>query len=682
MQYSFGHHEESFRDWCKDPKFPKLEGASNQLAIGFLRNIDSPNFKPQLWRHQKESIKRVIYSYEILGETDLLLEIVTGGGKSSIIAGLIAYFMIVYDQQKFLLLVPNTIVRSRLVDEFNNKSPKFAYDTFPFFFNSHTFLKDRLSFHVMEQGQSSAGIRNANIIIGNIHQFYEGKEALEVLKNNCGNLIIFNDEAHNSVAEKYDEVLNRLKPQRVLRVDLTATPDRLDGYSPDSKKIYEYGVKQAMNDRIIKRVVVTKPEIEKVKLTYINEETGEILNAEDVPWEEIELRKISGSKYVVNEKPMRQQLAIAKECLDYQRRNCVDYDATGKPKWKPLLFIVALSIRDAQRIAKVTEHELGLKTLLVTNQSEESEKKEAEELNRHISDTQWDVVVSVLMLREGWDVKNIGVICLFRKFTYKKIGEKVMSIYGQQIIGRGLRRIDPNNKEEWEQCLVVDHPILKHDWLWKLLDATEIDKPLNPGDTLKPEDIPNPPQMEGNEVEEENEANKPINDIESVAANLPVANMSIDSLEVINDWQKFLDDYQYTLQKIDIDQIIKQVTKRDLVSGFNEQETNSFLIDIHKVEQATQLTTEQLQKAIDQEVIDIAHDALMEYDRNPDKRQEVVYKVLLDHIKKRFLLGHTIFEADDDKLIKKLWFAMTEMREIFLRPELIEGILSHPPTNT
>lgn len=681
MQYSFGHHEESFRDWCKTPRFPKLENIQNQLALDFLRNLDSPNFKPQLWHHQKESIERVIYSFEILNDTDLLLEIVTGGGKSAIIAGLIAYFMVVHNQQKFLILVPNTIVRSRLVDEFNKERPKFVYNTFPFFFNSHTFLKDRLSLHVMERGKSSAGIRNASIILGNIHQFYEGKEALEVLRVNCGDLIIFNDEAHNSVAERYDEVLNRLNPQRVLRVDLTATPDRLDGYCPDSKKIYEYGVKQAMNDRIIKRVVVTKPEIEKVKLTYINEETGETLSAEEVPWKDIEARKISGSKYVVNEKPMRQQLAIAKECLDFQRKNCVDYDSTGKPKWKPLLFIVALSITDAIRIAKVTELELGLKTLLVTNQSEESEKKEAEELNRHISDTKWDVIVSVLMLREGWDVKNIGVICLFRKFTYKKIGEKIMSVYGQQIIGRGLRRIDPNNKDEWEQCLVVDHPILKHDWLWKMLDATEIDKPLNPGDILRPEDIPAPPSMEGNESEEENEAKKPNGDIESIAANLPVANMSIDSMEVIADWQKFLDEYQYLLQKVEIDQIIKQITKRDLVSGFNEQETNSFQIDVHKIQQVKQMTMEQLQKTIDKEIIDIAHDALMEYDRNPDKRQEMIYKVLADHIKKRFLLGHTVFETNDEKLIKKLWFAMTEMRDIFLRPELVESILSHPPAN-
>ena len=43
-----------------------------------------------------------------------------------------------------------------------------------------------------------------------------------------------------------------------------------------------------------------------------------------------------------------------------------------------------------------------------------------------INDTPYDAVVSVLMLREGWDVKNIGVICLFRKFTKIFIEENIV----------------------------------------------------------------------------------------------------------------------------------------------------------------------------------------------------------------------------------------------------------------
>lgn len=677
MIYTFGQYESKFKEWCRDPEFPALEPLQKQLAIDFLRNIDSPNFKPVLWNHQKESIKRVLFSFEVLGKTDLLLDIVTGGGKSTIISGLIAYLRIVRNLQKFLILVPNTIVRSRLVDEFNKNSPKFAYDTFPFFFNSHSFLKDHLSLHVMEQGASITGLRSANIILGNIHQFYEGHTALDVLKENCGDLVIFNDEAHNSVAMKYNDVLNYLKPQRVLRIDLTATPDRLDGQHPDSEKILEYGVRKAMIDRIIKRVIVTKPDIEKVKLTYVDTETGEIKNAEEIPWEQIELHKIPGSKYVVSEKPMKQQLAIAKECLEYQRKNCVDYDATGKPKWKPLLFVVALSINDAKNIAKVLELDLNLKTLVVTNQSEDSQKKEAEELNRHIADTPYDAVVSVLMLREGWDVKNIGVICLFRKFTFKKVGDRVMSVYGPQIIGRGLRRIDPHNKEEWEQCFVVDHPILKHDWLWKMLDAAEMDKPINPGDEIKPEDIPTPPPLEGNETEEKIDEKTPA-DIEEILLNIPKPNLE-DSYQVIYEWQQFLDDYQYSTDRVDIEQFIRQVISRDVVSGFNEQETANLQIDVHKIQESKELSVKELKERIDSDLIDIAHDALLEYDRNPDKRQDIIYSVLIEHIKKRFLLGKTAFEVEEKSLLDKLWFTLTEMREVFLKPELIEGILKHPP---
>ena len=39
----------------------------------------------------------------------------------------------------------------------------------------------------------------------------------------------------------------------------------------------------------------------------------------------------------------------------------------------------------------------------------------------------------MLMLREGWDVPEVGVILLLRKFGSK--------VYGQQVVGRGLRRV-------------------------------------------------------------------------------------------------------------------------------------------------------------------------------------------------------------------------------------------------
>ena len=680
MKYSFQEHEKNFFEWCRQGYDVALSDFQKLKVKDFLKNIDDPNFVPPLYRHQAEAVKRAIYSYEVLGKKDLLVEVVTGGGKSVIIGGMIAYFMIVHDVNKFLVLVPNTIVRARLKDEFDPESKTFVYNTFPFFYNSTVDLIKRIALHMMEAGRDPTGIRQACIILGNIHQIYEGKVSLEIIQKNLGNIVIFNDEAHNSKAENYNEVLNKLKPQRIFRLDTTATPDRLDGLHPDSEKILEYGIKRAMRDRIIKRIIVCKPDIEKVKLTYKDTETGKEIKAEEVPWEEIEHRKIKATRFITSEKPMRQQIAIAKQCLDYQKKT-VAPDDIGKPKWKPLLFVVAISITDAKNIAKVLENEFKMRTLLVTNESEEEKKEEAMTINRHLKDCEYDAIVSVLMLREGWDVKNIAIILLFRKFCYKLneyTGEKY-SVYGQQVIGRGLRRIDPQNKDEWEQCLVVDHPVLKHDWLWEMLDADQYEGTLNPDELIDVKKIPEPKEFGIEEIDHKPEDVKNIiGDIQDIIDGIPEP--SKEAFKVIHEWQEYLDNYQYQTEQIDIEQTIREIKKRKLASGFNEQEAfDEFKIDIQQVNKFTDFEIEQLKEMIGNELGFICRDSLKEYDRNPDKRQDIMYKVLIDHIKKRFLLGNDLFTLEDKNILKKLWFAMTEIREVFLDPALIAGILKNPP---
>ncbi|GAG90183.1 unnamed protein product, partial [marine sediment metagenome] len=159
MKYVFKEHEKNFAEWCSEGYNLRLDNLQQTKAKEFFRNIDDPNFVPPLYRHQAESVKRVIYSYEMLEKKDQLIEVVTGGGKSVIIAGVIAYFMIVHDIHKFLILVPNTIVRARLKDEFDpaptNKS--FVYNTFHFFYNGTTDLIQRLSLHIMKQGEPPEG---------------------------------------------------------------------------------------------------------------------------------------------------------------------------------------------------------------------------------------------------------------------------------------------------------------------------------------------------------------------------------------------------------------------------------------------------------------------------------------------------------------------------------------------
>src|SRR3989338_5461411 len=119
----FAQYEGAFSDWRRDG-MPGLKPESYKY-VEFLTSPDNDQeARPgTLWPHQWESFLRVIYAYELLGQAELgadglLLNIVTGGGKTAIIAALIAWLKIAHSIQKFVLLCPNLIVRDRLEEDF------------------------------------------------------------------------------------------------------------------------------------------------------------------------------------------------------------------------------------------------------------------------------------------------------------------------------------------------------------------------------------------------------------------------------------------------------------------------------------------------------------------------------------------------------------------------------------
>lgn len=672
MHYAFKQHEANFKEWRQ----AGYEGIP-EAGKHFLEHIRSKYFKPNvpLWnpkqweKIQLEAIERCVYAFEVHGEKDLLTNIVTGGGKTTIIGTMIAYMMIVHDQRKFLILTPNTIVRERLVDEFDPNSSIYIYDIFPLFFNSYAPLKDRISLHIMKPQESAAGVRAATIILGNIHQIYERTDNWKVLMQNVDELCVFNDEAHNTKAAQYDDLMNKLKPKRFFRLDTTATPDRLDGHHPDSKMIFVYGIAEAMRDKVVKRIVAFHPDVTKVKLTYEDLETGATISAEEVPWEEIERKKVPARRYITSTHPMRQQIAIALELLKQQRMR------TPKP-YKPLLFVVAVSINDAGRIKKEIE-ELGKnygvqKVLLVTNESDDELKEAARDLNKD-PQTEYDAVVSVLMLREGWDVRNISVILLFRKFTYKMVGDEKFSVYGPQVIGRGLRRMS-KSPEEWESLFVVDHPILKHAWLWEQMRATEYPDSLDPAKIVI--DMEKLPELPSTPEDEEEKTLKEAERMESFE-NLPDLPDVPEDIETIKEWQKFLDEFVYDFHQLSIEEDVKQIKSLNLDSELTTLDRDVPKVEMEHIAKLTR--TEQwdrgtLKKKISKQALFITRDALIEYDRNPDDRQTVLMKILRDHIKKRFLGGRDIEDCDDEVALRRLWAMLDQIRDVFLRPEFVDGV--------
>lgn len=167
--------------------------------------------------------------------------------------------------------------------------------------------------------------------------------------------------------------------------------------------------------------------------------------------------------------------------LGYERwkRSRAEWDKSGK---KPLLFIMCENTEAADQITSRLNSdpvfkELNNKTInLHTNLKGKVKKQTIDgkrvevfvEDEKAISDedlkairkisreldnntSPYLCIVSVLMLREGWDVRNVTTIVPLRPFT------AASNILPEQTLGRGLRRMTPPGQAN-EIVTVVEHP--------------------------------------------------------------------------------------------------------------------------------------------------------------------------------------------------------------------------------
>ena len=108
----------------------------------------------------------------------------------------------------------------------------------------------------------------------------------------------------------------------------------------------------------------------------------------------------------------------------------------------------------AQYLESTYEEFNGATLVIHTNQSGDisekvtgKKKTELDELRKQANeidgwDSKYKAVVSVLMLKEGWDVKNVSTIVGLRSFSTES------KILPEQTLGRGLRKMYPSFTEE------------------------------------------------------------------------------------------------------------------------------------------------------------------------------------------------------------------------------------------
>lgn len=137
------------------------------------------------------------------------------------------------------------------------------------------------------------------------------------------------------------------------------------------------------------------------------------------------------------------------------RKACDEHRKLGK---KAILFVMTDDTRNCDEVATyLSETYADLKgAVLVIHTKKNGEISEAstgqtkQELDRlralantiDSPDSPWKAIVSVLMLKEGWDVRNVTTIVGLRSYSAKS------KILPEQTLGRGLRKMVPGGLEE------------------------------------------------------------------------------------------------------------------------------------------------------------------------------------------------------------------------------------------
>jgi type III restriction enzyme len=389
-----------------------------------------------------------------------VMKLATGAGKTKVMSLLMtwSYFHRLYEvdsalSTNFLLIAPNIIVLDRLRTDFDD-AKIFRADPLlpPDGWQGQNWDGDfQLTVHI----QDAIGFvpERGNLFLTNIHRVYEsGKEPsfddtdttdyflgkkpvakttdssvdLGIIIRDVNDLVILNDEAHHihdpSMAwfQSIQDITMRLRQKGSdlsAQFDLTATPRHNDG-SIFVQTISDYPLVEAIRQDVVKTPVLPD----------------------------------EASRAKLNEHPSSK---FTERYADYLHLGYLEwkksYDELSKMEKKAVLFVMTDDTRNCDEVAAHLEArypELQGAVLVIHTKnngdiSEASSGKSNEELNalREQSKTidDWSnkhkAVVSVMVLREGWDVQNVTTIVGLRPYTSKA------KILPEQTLGRGLRRM-------------------------------------------------------------------------------------------------------------------------------------------------------------------------------------------------------------------------------------------------
>ena len=436
---------------------------------------------------QREAVETIIYLYEVKKIKDkydlirydssgavstgmfdedwlrLVIKMATGSGKTKVMSLVIAwcYFHRLYEAgsnlaKNFLIIAPNIIVLDRLRADFDGLKIFWNDPLLPDNgFEGQNWQDDfQLNLHI--QDDVSVVRKTGNIFLTNIHRVYMGNDInpsfndenlddyflgirpvgkttdskvdLGVIIREIDELIVINDEAHHihdsrlAWFKSIEDIHNRLKQKGrflSLQIDMTATPKHNNG-AIFVQTVVDYPLVEAISQDVVKHPILPDSA------------------------SRAKLFERKSSKYT---EKYADYIALG---IEEWRKAYHEHEKLGK---KAILFIMTDDTRNCDDVAEYIENtypdlEGAVLVIHTKNNGEISETdtgKSKEELDRLRKaaneidglDSPYKVIVSVLVLKEGWDVRNVTTIVGLRAYAAQS------NILPEQTLGRGLRRMYP-----------------------------------------------------------------------------------------------------------------------------------------------------------------------------------------------------------------------------------------------
>ena len=449
-----------------------------------LYNADGTSYPFQYYFAQREALETVVWLYEVAQVKDkydlirynstgvlspqmfteewlrFVIKMATGSGKTKVMSLVIAwaYFHKKYEAdsnlaKNFLLIAPNVIVFERIKSDFEGNSIFFSDPVLPDNgYMGQNWQDDfQITLHLQDELKNVSD--TGNIFLTNIHRVFEtdvreysaddqdsseyflgdkpvtktndSTVDLGMIVRDIDELIVINDEAHhiheeNAWLKSIRDIDNKLKQKGgglALQLDVTATPKKTDG-SIFVQTISDYPLVEAIHQRVVKNPVVpdeaSRGKLKENQSALFSEKYRDYINLGVEEW-----KKVS-----------------------------VEHKKLNK---KALLFIMTDDTKNCDEVAEYLETSFadlkGAVLTIHTNKSGEisestsgKKKEELTQLRKEANDIDsWEspykVIVSVMMLKEGWDVKNVTTIVGLRPFASDS------KILPEQTLGRGLRRM-------------------------------------------------------------------------------------------------------------------------------------------------------------------------------------------------------------------------------------------------